>query len=82
MLQRLAYKFMPMQATCSMNRKQEGINKFFPIIFSTAQVFNVCVRQYTIVCLHGSLTRAWVRILIEVFRFAMERVICFHIEES
>ena len=32
MFQRLANKLLVMQAMCVMNRKQEGIKKFFPVV--------------------------------------------------
>ena len=40
------------------------------------------IGPYTIVCLHGSLTHAWVQVFIEVFRFAIERVIYRNMGES
>ena len=50
-------------------------------IAATDVHISVRVDQYTIVRLYGSLTYAWVRIFIEVFRFPMERVYYCNMEE-
>ena len=48
-VQRLANTLLAIQATCIVNRKQEGIMIFFLVVLNTVQVLCV-VGQYTILC--------------------------------